>query len=275
MSRFWKRFLAYRAGLASGGYVALLALIALATLFWPNLDPHQISDSAMAGPSLEHLFGTDELGRDMLLSVLCGSQVSLAVGVSAALGATLLGVMLGAAAGFWGGWLDLAVMRISEMFQVVPSFILAAVIVSLSGTGLAQVVAVIVLLAWPQIARITRGEVMRIKQLEFVDAVRCLGMREWEILATEVVPNAVAPVLAAGTLVVAQAILLEASLSFLGLSSADIISWGRMLNAGQRFLFNAWWMSVFPGMAIFFTVLAFNLLGDAVGSALNPRTITR
>jgi peptide/nickel transport system permease protein len=275
MSRFWKRFLAYRAGLASGGYVALLALIALATLFWPNLDPHQISDSTMAGPSLEHLFGTDELGRDMLLSVLCGSQVSLAVGVSAALGATLLGVMLGAAAGFWGGWLDLAVMRISEMFQVVPSFILAAVIVSLSGTGLAQVVAVIVLLAWPQIARITRGEVMRIKQLEFVDAVRCLGMREWEILATEVVPNAVAPVLAAGTLVVAQAILLEASLSFLGLSSADIISWGRMLNAGQRFLFNAWWMSVFPGMAIFFTVLAFNLLGDAVGSALNPRTITR
>jgi peptide/nickel transport system permease protein len=275
MSRFWKRFLAYRAGLASGGYVALLVLIALATLFWPNLDPHQISDSTMAGPSLEHLFGTDELGRDMLLSVLCGSQVSLAVGVSAALGATLLGVMLGAAAGFWGGWLDLAVMRISEMFQVVPSFILAAVIVSLSGTGLAQVVAVIVLLAWPQIARITRGEVMRIKQLEFVDAVRCLGMREWEILATEVVPNAVAPVLAAGTLVVAQAILLEASLSFLGLSSADIISWGRMLNAGQRFLFNAWWMSVFPGMAIFFTVLAFNLLGDAVGSALNPRTITR
>ena len=142
-------------------------------------------------------------------------------------------------------------------------------------TGLTQVVAVIVLLAWPQIARITRGEVMRIKQLEFVDAVRCLGIREWEILATEVVPNAVAPVLAAGTLVVAQAILLEASLSFLGLSSADIISWGRMLNAGQRFLFNAWWMSVFPGLAIFLTVLAFNLLGDAVGSALNPRTITR
>ena len=275
MRRFWQRFLAYRAGLASGGYVALLALVAVATLAWPGLDPHQISDTAMAAPSLDHLFGTDELGRDMLLGVLYGSQVSLAVGVSAAVGATMLGVMLGAAAGFWGGWLDLAVMRISEMFQVVPSFILAAVIVSLSGTGLTQVVAVIVLLAWPQIARITRGEVMRIKQLEFVDAVRCLGMREWEILATEVVPNAVAPVLAAGTLVVAQAILLEASLSFLGLSSADIISWGRMLNAGQRFLFNAWWMSVFPGVAIFLTVLAFNLLGDAVGSALNPRTITR
>ena len=271
--RLLQRFLAYRAGVASASFVAVLVLIAAGTFVAPGLDPHQISDAAMVAPSIEHLFGTDELGRDMLLGILYGSQVSLAVGLSAAIGATLLGVLLGAAAGFYGGWLDLAVMRISEMFQVVPSFILAAVIVALSGTGLAQVVAVIVLLAWPQIARITRGEVMRIKQLEFVDAVRCLGVRESTILATEIVPNAIAPVLAAGTLVVAQAILLEASLSFLGLSSADIVSWGRMLNAGQRFLFNAWWMSVFPGVAIFLTVLAFNLLGDAVGSALNPRTV--
>ena len=274
LPRFLQRFLAYRAGVASGGYVAVLVLIAAVTFVLPGVDPHQISDLAMAAPSTDHLLGTDELGRDMLLGILYGSQVSLAVGVSAAFGATLLGVLLGAAAGFYGGWLDLAVMRVSEMFQVVPSFILAAVIVALSGTGLTQVVAVIVLLAWPQIARITRGEVMRVKQLEFVDAVRCLGVREGTILATEVVPNAMAPVLAAGTLVVAQAILLEASLSFLGLSSADIVSWGRMLNAGQRFLFNAWWMSVFPGLAIFLTVLAFNLLGDAIGSALNPRTVT-
>ena len=273
--RLLQRFLAYRAGVASGAYVLVLAVVALVTFLLPGVDPHQISDLAMAAPSGDHLFGTDELGRDILLGILYGSQVSLAVGVSAAVGATLLGVLLGAAAGFYGGWPDLAVMRVSEMFQVVPSFILAAVIVALSGTGLTQVVAVIVLLAWPQIARITRGEVMRIKQLEFVDAVRCLGMREWTILATEVVPNAIAPVLAAGTLVVAQAILLEASLSFLGLSSADIVSWGRMLNAGQRFLFNAWWMSVFPGLAIFLTVLSFNLLGDAIGSALNPRTVTR
>jgi peptide/nickel transport system permease protein len=270
MPRFLQRFLAYRAGLAAGSYITVLVLIAITTFFLTSYDPHQISDHAMVAPSTEHLFGTDELGRDMLLGILYGSQVSLAVGLSAALGATLLGILLGAAAGFWGGWLDLAVMRIAEMFQVVPSFILAAVIVALSGTGLTQVVAVIVLLAWPQIARITRGEVMRVKQLEFVDAVRCLGRREWEILAKEVVPNAMAPVLAAGTLVVAQAILLEASLSFLGLSSADIVSWGRMLNAGQRFLFNAPWLSFFPGMAIFITVLAFNLLGDGLRDILDP-----
>ena len=163
-------------------------------------------------------------------------------------------------------------MRIAEVFQVVPSFILAAVIVALSGPGLTRVVSVIALLAWPQAARLMRGEVMRVKGLEFVDAVRCLGVREPVILATEVIPNALAPVLAAGTLIVAQAILLEAALSFLGLSSADLVSWGRMLNSGQRFLYNAWWLSVFPGAAIFLTVLAFNLLGDAVGAALNPRS---
>ena len=116
-----------------------------------------------------------------------------------------------------------------------------------------------------------RGEVMRVKQLEFVDAVRCLGLPERKVLLGEVVPNAIAPVLAIGTLIVGQAILLEASLSFLGLSSAELVSWGRMLNSGQRFLFNAWWLSFFPGTAMFVTVLAFNLFGDAVGAALDPR----
>ncbi|HMA06524.1 MAG TPA: ABC transporter permease subunit, partial [Ramlibacter sp.] len=117
-----------------------------------------------------------------------------------------------------------------------------------------------------------RGEVMRVKQLEFVDGVRCLGLTEREVLVGEIIPNAVAPVLAVGTLIVGQAILLEAALSFLGLSSAELVSWGRMLNSGQRFLFNAWWLSFFPGTAIFVTVLAFNLFGDAVGAVLNPRT---
>jgi peptide/nickel transport system permease protein len=130
---------------------------------------------------------------------------------------------------------------------------------------------VVSLLAWPQVARVMRGEVMRVKQLEFVDAVRCLGLPERTVLVGEVVPNAVAPVLAVGTLIVGQAILLEASLSFLGLSSAELVSWGRMLNSGQRFLFNAWWLSFFPGTAIFVTVLAFNLFGDGLRDALDPR----
>ena len=272
MRRFLDRFLAYRAGMTAGLYVLFLIAVAIAAALWPGIDPHEISDRAMVAPSIAHLLGTDELGRDVLLGLIYGVRVSLTVGFSAALAATVIGVLIGAAAGFYGGWLDLVVMRISEVFQVVPGFIMAAVIIALSGPGLSRVVMVIALLAWPQIARLMRGEVMRVKQLEFVDAVRCLGVREWVILGTEVIPNSLAPVLAGATLIVAQAILLEASLSFLGLSSADIISWGRMLNSGQRFLFNAPWLSIFPGFAIFITVLAFNLLGDAVGSALNPKT---
>jgi peptide/nickel transport system permease protein len=271
MREFWLRFAAHRYGLAAGLYVLLLILITLLLEVVPGSDPHEITSAVMQPPSAAHSLGTDELGRDVLLGILHGIRVSLSVGFAAALGATALGIIVGATAGFYGGVLDLLFMRVSEIFQVVPSFILAALIVALSGPGLPQVVAVISLLAWPQVARLMRGEVMRLKHLEFVDAVRCLGTREFTILAGEIIPNALAPALAAGSLIVGQAILLEAALSFFGLSSAEIISWGRMLNSGQRFLFNAWWLSVFPGAAIFLTVLAFNLLGDALGSALNPR----
>lgn len=272
MRNFWSRFGTHRAGVVAGVYVLLLIVVMLAAGFLPGPDPNAISSEVMLAPSANHLLGTDELGRDVLLGIVHGIRVSLTVGFAAALGATVIGVLVGAGAGFYGGFLDLMLMRISEIFQVVPSFILAAVIVALSGPGLSQVVAVISLLAWPQVARLMRGEVMRVKHLEFIDAVRCLGVREMTILTGEIVPNTLAPALAAGSLIVGQAILLEAALSFFGLSSVDTISWGRMLNSGQRFLFNAWWLSVFPGAAIFLTVLAFNLLGDGLGSALNPRT---
>jgi peptide/nickel transport system permease protein len=271
MARARARFALGRTGLLGGGFILLLAIAAVtAPLFLP-LDPNQISADAMEAPSAAHLLGTDDLGRDVMTGIIYGIRVSLTVGFLAALAASLLGSVIGALAGFYGGIIDLLVMRVSEVFQVVPSFILAAVIVALSGPGLTQIVAVIALLAWPQLARVMRGEVMRIKQLDFVDAVRCLGIGEASILTREIMPNAFAPVLAVGTLVVGQAILLEAALSFFGLSSPDVVSWGRMLNSGQRFLFNAWWLSFFPGVAILLTVLAFNLLGDAVGAALNPR----
>ena len=272
MHSFRQRFSAYRAGVAAAAYLVLVVLVAIVAELVPGLDPHDISDKVMAAPSLANPLGTDDLGRDMLLGIVFGIKVSLTVGICAAIGATVFGVLVGAIAGYYGGWLDLVVMRVSEVFQVVPTFILAAFIIALSGPGLSRVVIVIALLSWPQVARLMRGEVLRVKQLEFVDAVRCLGVKESTILVTEVIPNAIAPVLAAATLIVGHAILLEAALGFFGLSSADIVSWGRMLNAGQRFLFNAWWLSFFPGMAIFITVLAFNLLGDAIGSALNPKT---
>jgi len=270
MGRFWQRFRVHRLGVVSATFVVLLGMAGLSA---PRLtvDPNEISSSVMLAPSLTHPLGTDELGRDVLTGIVHGIRVSLAVGLSAAFAATVIGTLVGALAGFYGGVGDLLLMRISEAFQVIPSFILAAVIVALSGPGVSRVILVIAFLSWPQTARLMRSEVMRLKQLEFVDAVRCLGIPERTILAREIVPNAMVPVLAVGTLIIGHAILLETALSFFGLSSPEVVTWGRMLASGQRFLFNAWWLSFFPGTAIFLTVLAFNLLGDAISAALDPR----
>jgi peptide/nickel transport system permease protein len=271
MARFRSRFMTYP--VAAFALVALIALLAVAGLADVLVgDPGVMTDNVMQPPTSDHWLGTDELGRDVLAGIVHGARISLTVGLAAAIAATLIGSILGALAGYIGGLVDLVVMRISELFQVVPSFILAVVIVALSGPGLSQVVAVIALLAWPQVARIMRGEVMRVKQLAFVDGARCLGFGEGVILGTEVIPNSITPVLPAATLIIGQAILLEAALSFFGLSNPDAVSWGRMLNSGQRFLSSAWWLSFFPGMAIFLTVLAFNLLGDGIGRALDPKS---
>ncbi|AJC23391.2 ABC transporter permease [Pandoraea pulmonicola] len=270
-NRFFKSMAHQHSGMMAGCFIGVLVLIALLVGFFPSMDPFAMSNDSFMPPSAQFWLGSDELGRSVAAGVLYGARISLTVGFFAALVATGIGVLLGAAAGFYGGWFETVVMRTSEFFQVIPSFILAAVIVAMTGTGLVQIIAVVGLLAWPQVARVMRGEVLRVKQLEFVDAVRCLGLSEGRVLFGEVIPNAVAPVLAVGTLIVGQAILLEASLSFLGLSSAELVSWGRMLNSGQRFLFNAWWLSFFPGAAIFLTVLAFNLFGDAVAAVFNPR----
>jgi peptide/nickel transport system permease protein len=259
------------AGLASALFIAFLIVVALfGPMLYPG-DPLAIGDNPMVKPGGDHLLGTDDLGRDVLAELVYGVRVSLFVGCIAAFAATVMGTLIGAIAGYVGGWLDTTIMRIAEFFQVMPTFILAVVIVALMGPGLLRVVAVIALLSWPQTARVARGEVLRVSQLDFVNGVRCLGVSEWRILVGEIMPNAIGPVLALGTLIVGYAILLEASLSFLGLSSPDVVSWGRILSVGQRFLFSAWWLSVFPGLAIFLTVLAFNLFGDALGDILNPR----
>jgi peptide/nickel transport system permease protein len=154
---------------------------------------------------------------------------------------------------------------------VMPAFILAAVIVAIAGAGTLRIILVIALLSWPQAARLMRGQVLKVKQYEYVDAVRCLGIPEWKILLREVIPNAVGPLIALTPLIAGQAILIEAALGFLGLSSPDVVTWGAMLNDGQQLLFEAWWLSVFPGAAILITVIAFNLIGDALNDVLSPR----
>lgn len=271
MRELIQRFNGNITGIFAAFFILLLIAVTLTVPWIYNVDPMSISNATLRPPSSDHLLGTDELGRDMLNLLIYGIRVSLSVGMLAALVACVLGVLVGAWAGYFGGRIDMFLMRISEIFQVLPTFVLAAVIVAMLGPGTTRVIAVIAILSWPQVALVMRSEVYRVKQIEFVEAVRCLGYCEIYILVAEVVPNALRSVVALGTLIVGQAILIEASLSFLGLSSPDVVSWGGMLNSGQRYLFNAWWLSVLPGIAIFLTVLAFNFVGDALNTAFNPK----
>ncbi len=267
----WRVGIRHKAGLAGAIVIAVLLVVALFAPALVTVDPLALSDDILQPPSAMHRLGTDDLGRDVLAQLIYGTRVSLLVGAAAALATTLLGTLVGGVAGYAGRWLDATLMRVAEFFQVMPTFILAVLVIALAGPGLTRVVLVIAVLSWPQTARIARGEVMRLARLEFVDGLRCLGVPESRILVLEILPNALGPVIALGTLIIGNAILLEASLSFLGLSDPGAVSWGRLLSAGQRFLFSAWWLSVFPGMAIFVTVLAFNLMGDALRDILDPR----
>lgn len=244
-------------------FIALLAVCAITASWIAPYGESVLSGEILAGPSGAHWFGTDGLGRDVLSGIIFGSRISLTVGLSAAAAATLVGTVIGAYAGFRGGIVDTIVMRVAEMFQIFPSMILAALIIALIGPGLTNVILVIVLLAWPQTARLARNEAMRLKDMDYVHAARCLGHGRLRVLMSEVIPNLMGPVIALGTLIVGEAILLESALSFLGLSAQGDLSWGRMLNEGWQVIFVAWWLSVFPGIAIFLTVLSMNLLGDA------------
>jgi peptide/nickel transport system permease protein len=268
LRRLARRKLSWVAG---GGLLLLCVAALVAPLLISQNSLFAISDAIMLPPSAAHWLGTDDLGRSVLPQLIYGTRVSLSVGLLSAAAATLIGVLVGAVAGFAGGLADTLLMRFTEIFQAMPTFILAALFVALAGPGESRVIAVIAVLAWPEAARLVRSEVLRIKHLSYVEAARCLGISEPRILLFEVIPNALAPVIALSTLTAAYAILLEAALSFLGLTSPDVVSWGHILSTGQRFIYQAWWLSVFSGLAIFLTALAFNMFGDCVREALNPR----
>ncbi|MBM3470301.1 MAG: ABC transporter permease [Armatimonadetes bacterium] len=269
---FWRRFRRSRAGIIGLGLVVLLVVVAMAAPLLAPRDPQTTSLVTLNPPGTPgHPLGTDNLGRDILSGVLWGSRVSLTVGVCAAAAAVLLGVFIGSLAGFYGGWADAVLGRITELFQVIPRFVLALLVVALFGSGLWKLIAVIGILSWPQAARVVRGQVMALRGAAYVDAARVLGLRNARIIFSEILPNVLAPVVVIGSLDVAGAILLEASLGFFGLGDPNLVSWGMMLNNAQAHLRQAWWMSVFPGIAISLAVLGFNLMGDGLNDAANPR----
>ena len=259
-------------GLAGLIGAAIFACVAVIGPWIAPADPFALGSSGLMPPGRGHWFGTDDLGRDLLSGVLYGARVSLLVGLAAAGGAVLIGVGVGAAAGYWRGRLDEVLMRMTEWVLVVPQFLIVLVVAAIFGADLRLVVIVLALVGWPTAARLTRAQFLALGDREFVIAARGLGASDARIIGRQILPNALPPIVVAGSLQIPAAILAEASLRFLGLADPHVLSWGGMLNQAQNFLQQAWWMPLFPGAAIFLTVLSFNLAGEALNDMLDPHS---
>jgi peptide/nickel transport system permease protein len=272
---FWTVFRRSIPGVVGLGIVAGMILVAALAGAIASVAPTALSRDSLQPPGPAHWMGTDDLGRDILAGVVYGARISLLIGFLTAGASTVIGICVGGVAGYYGGRLDDLLMRVTEFFMVVPRFFLALVIVALFGASLWGLIAVLAILSWPTTARLFRAEVLRLKGQEFVLAARAMGSSDRRILVGQLLPNALSPVIVSISIQVAYAIVLEAGLSFLGLGDPASRSWGVMLSSAQQFLRRAWWMATFPGLAIFLAVLGFNLIGDGVNDALNPRLKTR
>lgn len=270
---FWRRFLRNRGAVVGLVILLLVVLLALfAPLLYPQ-DPWRMVQRPFLAPfAVEGFwFGTDTLGRDIGAGLVYGAQVSLLVGLVSTVVALTIGVTLGALAGFYGGLIDDALMRFTEFFQTIPNFALAIVLVAIFQPSTESVVLAIGIVSWPPVARLVRGEFLSLRSREFVQAARVVGQTNGQIIFRQILPNTLSPIIVMASLMVATAILLESSLSFLGLGDPDTMSWGYMIGAARTVIRQAWWLSVFPGVAILLTVLALNLVGEGLNDALNPR----
>lgn len=245
-----------------------LVLIAIFVGRLPLPDPTSFSPDVLEGPTRAHLMGTDNFGRDVLSRVVWGTRSALIVAIGSAGISVLLGIVLGGVSGYFGGWVDDVLSRTFDVFLLIPAFFLLILLVALFGPSQTLVMVVIGLTIWPSSARIMRSQTLTYRTRTFVEAARAAGGGPLYLLTRHIVPNAIAPVITNSTVLMGQAILIEAGLSFLGLGDPSIISWGRMIFDGQTYLTLAPWMSIFPGAAMLLTVLALNLAGDTLSSAV-------
>lgn len=260
-----------------GGIIGLLLLAlvcllaATASHFFPGSPWDMVNAPFMPPLSDGAPLGTDMLGRDIAACIAYGARVTLLLAVVSTTVSIVVGVGLGAAAGFYGGKIDQAIVGLIEIFQTIPSFFLAVTLVAILTPSMGTVIFAIAVVSWPALARLVRAEFLSLKSREFVQAAMLSGETDIRIMLTQILPNSLSPVIVMGSLMVASSILLESALSFLGLGDPNLMTWGYIIGASQSVLRDAWWMSVFPGIAILLTVLALNLIGEALNDALNPK----
>lgn len=271
----WRMLKKNKMALLGLGILVILVLLALFADVIADYDTVVIKQNLanrLKGPSAEHWLGTDEFGRDIFARLIHGARVSLKVGIIAVGISIVLGGILGALAGFYGGKIDNIIMRVMDVFLAVPSILLAIAIVSALGPSIFNLMVAISISSVPSYARIVRASVLSIRDQEFVEAARAIGANNARIIFRHIIPNSLAPVIVQGTLGVASAILSTAGLSFIGLGiQPPAPEWGSMLSGGRQYLRYAWWVTTFPGVAIMITILSLNLLGDGLRDALDPR----
>ncbi|MBN8980999.1 MAG: ABC transporter permease [Rhizobiales bacterium] len=259
---------------ATVGLIGLLILILIAA-FAPWIapyDPWDLVGRPFAHPSFDSfILGTDTLGRDVLSGILFGARISLFISLVATIVSAILGVTVGAIAGLCGGKIDTLLMSVTEFFQTIPSFFLAILLVAIFQPSVASIVFAIAIVTWPPIARLTRAEFLALRNREYVLAAISSGRSQLDIALREILPNALPPIIVMSSLGVATSILMESALSFLGLGDPNLISWGYMIGAGRTVIRQAWWISVFPGIAVVATVLAVNTIGQGLNDILDPK----
>jgi peptide/nickel transport system permease protein len=270
---FFARFAQNRGALV--GLIILLLIIVmaiLAPLLFPE-SPWRMVQRPFLPPFSQDGFplGTDTMGRNVAAGIMHGAWVSLLIGLVSTSVALLIGVPLGAIAGYYGGIIDDILMRFTEFFQTIPNFALAIVLVAIMQPSIVSIVLAIAIVSWPPVARLVRAEFMSLRNREYVEAARLIGESNTTIILRQILPNTLSPIIVLASLMVATAILLESALSFLGLGDPNVMSWGYMIGAARTVIRQAWWLSFFPGLAILLTVLALNLVGEGLDDALNPK----
>jgi peptide/nickel transport system permease protein len=270
---FLRRLAANRFALAGAAVVCLLFLLSLLAPYLTPYEPDAIDAyRVLTPPSYEHLLGTDELGRDVFTRLLYGARISLKVGFVAVGIAVAIGTLLGLVAGYYGGWIDMVLMRFVDIMLCFPTFFLILAVIAMLEPSIWYIMAVIGLTGWMGVARLVRAEVLSLREREFVMAARALGASDFRIIFRHILPNSLSPVLVSATLGVAGAILTESALSFLGIGvQPPTPSWGNILTSGKDYIEFAWWLSLFPGLSILITVLSYNLVGEGIRDALDPR----